>query len=340
MLILTNCLTEHADEGCIKVANSLIRRIKEKSHETMVVSYERCSSLSDRHIHLNKFLLGSGLRALLRKASGPILYIPFPSKPISSMLRIFSLALQAGRSVYVLLAMTEPLKKSEALLLKRSRAKLLVLSEEAYHRFSAIIGKERVFWLKTGVDTARFAPIAKEEADRLKIKYGLDLAKKTVLHVGHLNEGRNVGTLMALDPQYQVVLVTSTLTRNEQDQRLKEQLLACPHIRIFEDYLPEIQELYQLSDLYFFPVKEMGHCIDVPLSCLEAAACNKPVVTTAYGEMKSLYNMEGFWLIDRFEPDRINRLVEEALKAENLNVRRYVLEYDWQKAVDYLMHLN
>ena len=88
-----------------------------------------------------------------------------------------------------------------------------------------------------------------------------------------------------------------------------------------------------MSDVYFFPVAEEGHCIDVPLSCLEAAACNTPVVTTQYGEMKAFEGKEGFFFIDSFEQCALNQTVETALAQRNANVRRAVLEYDWDRAV-------
>ena len=56
MIILSNCLTDTVDEGCRKVANSLIRRIKKTEPQTMVVSYESTSGLSDIHISLNKLM--------------------------------------------------------------------------------------------------------------------------------------------------------------------------------------------------------------------------------------------------------------------------------------------
>ena len=62
MLILTNGLTETADEGFLKVANSLVKRIKRKLQaDAFVVTYDRESAISDKHLHLNKFLWNSEL---------------------------------------------------------------------------------------------------------------------------------------------------------------------------------------------------------------------------------------------------------------------------------------
>ena len=63
-----------------------------------------------------------------------------------------------------------------------------------------------------------------------------------------------------------------------------------------------------MCDLYYFPVKELGRCIDVPLSCLEAASCNLPVVATDFGELKEFIGCEGFFFIESFEKENATRL--------------------------------
>ena len=85
--------------------------------------------------------------------------------------------------------------------------------------------------------------------------------------------------------------------------------------------------------MYFFPVQSFGHCIDVPLSCLEAASCNKPIVTTDYGEMKAFQGKEGFYFIESFEEASLNDLIDQALRNRSCDTRSAVLEYDWEHAV-------
>ena len=96
MVILTNCLTEQADEGCLKVANSLTRRIKKKCPSTTVVSYQRKPAESDHHLKLNKLFLNPALFSLLRRIGEPVLYIPFSSCTKATALRIFVLSLLGG----------------------------------------------------------------------------------------------------------------------------------------------------------------------------------------------------------------------------------------------------
>jgi len=340
MLILSNCLTSVADEGCLKVANSLVKRIKAASPDVTVVSYERRSPETDQYLELNKLLLNKSLFRLLRRQREPVLYIPFPARSISIAIRCLVLSVLAGRRIHVLLAMTGTYGPAAKLLMRMSGTRVFALSEESAAYYAGIVGTDKTVYLKTGIDTNRFVPVSAERVKELKKNYGLDPDRKTVLHVGHLKKGRNLAQLLKLDNQYQVVLVVSTLTQDDWDEDLRKDLLQCPNIRILERYIPEIQEVYQLSDLYFFPVESKSHCIDAPLSALEAAACGKPVVTTEFGELKAFLGKDGFYFLDSFEPDALNDRVEQALKGQNGHIRDVVLEYDWNHAVSRLLHLN
>ena len=330
MLILSNGLTDVVDEGYLKVANSLVKRMKAKNPDITVVSYERKSALTDHYLELNKLLLSRKLISLIKKHKGNVLYIPFPAKMIATALRIFMLSIFKRGDLRVLLVMTGKMNWLPKMLMKVSGAKFIVLSKDTENFYKSFLKENRVRYLKTGVDTSKFVPASKEKQVELKVKYGFDPNRPIVLHVGHLNRGRNVGELMKLDPKYQVVLVTSTLTKNEQDCDLKASLLSAPNIRIIDEYVPNIEEIYQMSDVYFFPVLQSCQCIDVPLSCLEAAACNKAIVTTDYEEMKAFTGMPGFYFIDSFEKTRLNELIGEALTKPDADTRTAVLEYDWE----------
>ena len=336
MLILSNALTDVVDEGCVKVAASLVKRLLKSSDNHKVVTFERESELSHIHLQLNKFLLNGSLRKIVRQQKQKVLYLPFPSKPISSAIRIFCLSLFARWGLNVVITMQTQPDFLSRLLLKMSGAEFTVLSRDSYIRFAKIVGEKRVAYLKTGVDTQKFHPVSREIVKELKQKYGLNPERPVVLHVGHLNQGRNVGVFTHLDEQYQGVLVVSTLTKNEQDAALKQQLLSCNNVKLIEDYLPDIQEIYQLADVYLFPVEEYGKCIDVPLSCLEAAACNKPVVATPYGELKEFRYQQGFVFCESLDENNLNQAVEQALSLPAVCNREAVLPYDWDNALVFL----
>ncbi len=337
-MVLTNCLSETPDEGCLRVANSIIKRLKKSSSEVTVVSYERKSSCTDVFVRSNKLLLTKDIIRTVRKSGEDILYVPFPARSSATALRIMLLSFFSGKKVKVLLSQVTEAGLPAKLFLSLCKAEILVLSDDTKQRFERILNGRRIRKINAGVDTERFVPVTEDEAQRLKSKYGFATDKPIVLHVGHMNEGRNISQLIKLSEKYCVVLVTSSFTKDEQDVQLKEKLSQCADLYMIDDYLPDIHEIYQLADVYFFPVVQEGNCIDVPLSCLEAASCNIPVVTTDFGEMKSFRGKEGFWFIESFEAEEINRLVERAAACKNVSPRRAVIDYDWNKAINSILN--
>ncbi len=336
MLILTNCLTNVIDEGCLKVANSLIKRIKNLEKKTYIVSYDRKHPLSDEHLSLNKFFLSGELIKTIRKKNEDVMYVPFPARTLPTALRIFMLSLYCKKKLSVVMVQKEKYNVLAKLLLKLSIAELVVLSKESFEFYGEIIDKKRIKYLKTGVDTKRFVPVDESKAKEFKRKYGFDETVPVILHVGHLKYGRNVQKLLDIDNSYQVVLVCSTLTENEQDIQLRNKLQNRKNIRIIDGYIENIEEIYQLCDVYFFPTVESGNCIDIPLSCMEAASCGKPVVSTPFGEMKELLSKRGFYRIDNIDNEDINELISQAL-AQQENPREAVLLYDWDNAAKSLV---
>lgn len=335
MLILSNSLTQDADEGSLKLTAGIVKRIKKENPDTCIVTFEREHPLSDIHLKLNKLHISFKLISILKKQKQPVLYIPFPAPPFSSALRISLISLFARHGLKVMIIQQSSMSRTAEVLLRRSKAELVVFSKKSYDFYRNIVGN-RVIYIKTGVDTDKFTPVPPERTAELKIKYGFAPDRKIILHVGHMQNGRNIAELMKIDKKYQILLVTSTLYKNNQNEELKSQLSNCSNIKIIDSYIPNIEEIYQMCDIYFFPVIQPGHCIDVPLSCLEAAACNKPVITTDFGEMQCFKGKEGFFFINEFTKEEYGNLIEQALTHRDNNTRRAVIEYDFNNSVNNL----
>lgn len=335
MLILSNSLTANADEGSLKLATSLVKRIQRVCTDAKIISFEREYPQSDMHITLNKFHISKQLISLIKKERETVLYIPFPAPTLSMALRVKILSLFAGRKLKVMMIRQFQMGRLARFLLKRSKAQLVVFSKKANDFYGKMIGTHRVDYIKTGVDTTQFVPVGDAEKKQLKVKHGFDPQKPLVLHVGHMKEGRNVGQLLKISDQYQVLLVISTLSKERQSEELRQRLEQ-GNVRVMDEYIPAIQEIYQMADVYFFPVLQEGHCIDVPLSCLEAAACNLPVVTTDYGEMSELINREGFYFLESLDAAYIDRCLQNALHC-GVDTRKTAKEYDWNNAIEQML---
>ena len=338
MVVLSDCLTNKIDEGCLKVANSLAKRLKKAEPNTTIVSFSRRSDDSDNYMSLNKFFLNKELWELLNRKKEPILYIPFASNTTASCLRTFILSLLSKRKTAVLFVLRFHMNPLGKILLKASGAKVIALSQESYQFYKKIVGK-RAFYLKTGIDTDKFTPVNQEKKQILREKYYIPEEKKVVLHVGHLKGSRNVDKLVGIDERYHIILVVSSVTEAEKDASIRTMLEIRGNITIIDTYLRNVQEVYQLADVYLFPVQEIENCIDIPLSVLEAASCNLPIVTTEYGELASFIGQEGFLFTADLSSNSLNEALETMISKAEINNRQAVLEYDWRHSVDKLQRM-
>ena len=338
MQILTNCLQGHDDEGGIKVARKIVQGIRQCCPETKLYTYGSEAAASDSHLRLNKMMLNLKLACLLRKNKENLLYAPQYARMLPMALRTLVLSVYTRGRVNVLLPMCFAPGKAARWMLKLSRARLFVLSNDSWELMRAATANE-VCYVKAGVDTNRFHPVDRERKRQLREKYGFTPEQKIVLHVGHLTSGRNVRTMLALSEEYQAVLVASTRTRDVWDAELSQRLQSgSAAIRLIDSYLPQIEEIYQAADVYFFPVEEAGRCIDSPISVLEAAACDLPVVTTPYGEVKQLLGQEGIYAVNSPDKGEVDSATRKALEAKT-GARSAVSEYDWQIATARIMEL-
>ncbi len=334
MIILSDCFNERSDEGALKTAMSLAERVKERAPSSLLISYGKRKGAADLHFDMNRFFLDPGFLSIIRKSNEKILYIPFASNTLASMLRLLLLSIVSKYKVSVLFALKHPMGKLSTFLLRTGGARVYVISDDSRIYYEGL-GLKTVARLRLGVDTKTFRHVSAREKAALRTKYGIRQDVKVILHVGHMRSGRNVEKLLDIRSEHQVLLVISSATKEE--EALRERFEVRDNIRIIDTYVPAIQELYQLSDVYLFPVTEAENCIDMPLSVLEAAACGIPVITTAYEGAKELIGMSGIWFIDDLSAEGLNGCIDKVLAWNGEPDTAWTSGYDWDVTVDRLI---
>ncbi|MBO1224087.1 MAG: glycosyltransferase family 4 protein [Candidatus Scalindua sediminis] len=319
LFIISELICAPFDEGLKNIVYNFIVNCQFHDNVNIVTKKgSETNGLNVKKVSLNKLFLNKELNKLLCSYSPDIiLYIPEASCTFNSFVRARILQLMCNKSKVVILG-SQRRKYSfiKKFLLGFLRPDLLLLLCKADKGFFETKGM-RVKILPPAIDKERFCCVDFDTKFSFRRKYNIPLNKTIVLHVGHIRKSRNLGCFLNIQniDCIQVVIVGSTTTKKDYDLF---RLLKSQGIIIIDYYISGIQEIYQLSDIYVFPVKEETAAIDMPLSVLEAMACNLPVITTRFGG-----------LIDNFSEDKNFRYVDT-----NENITELVKINDFKKVTN------
>lgn len=187
----------------------------------------------------------------------------------------------------------------------------------------------RVEFLPNGVSTERFVPVTPEERRKLRSKYGLDTEQFIALHVGHLSRKRNIQLMSQLQADdTQVLIVGSTYLGEDEELSTGLEEQGCI---IWRDYFPQIEEVYALADCFVLPTP-LGGSLFMPLSVMEAMACNLPVISTPFEGLVH-YFQPGEGLIFAEESEIPQALAQWRRSGSSAKTRSKVEPFSWDQVV-------
>ena len=287
--VFSERMAEPFDEGIKSYASHLIGELG-KAHKVMALTTfgESIPALGIENVCANKLLWSISLARKMRLFKPElIIYVPTACATPFSFLRARVLKVYGRGAPVVLVALQV---RAYGWLARRVMPHLrpdLVLVQSERTRATLEPYGCRLRLVPPGVDLERFQPAAPESRAQLRQAYGIDPQSYVILHVGHLNRGRNVQALLPLQrPGNQVVVVGSAST--PQDEGLVQELIQAG-VKVVGEFVSDIVEVYQMADCYVFPVSGKTSAIDLPLSVLEAMACDLPVVSTRFGGLPAQF---------------------------------------------------
>jgi glycosyltransferase involved in cell wall biosynthesis len=265
------------DEGVKNFAEQVHNHLAPEHQLKLVRYFHKLPNALNSLLLVPRLLLAG---AIFR--SQRLIFIPQAALTFSTFIKIFILSLFYGSRLTVIGTQKRTLSEWQQKVVAALRIKpLFVLSSAMAEPLKKMNINSEV--LNVGIDRKRYQPV--DNKNPLREKYGIPQNKRILLHVGHIRESRNIHWLIDVQKSTndtQVVLVGSTST--ERDDELGQQL-ADAGIILMKDYLKDIQEVYQMADIYCFPVTLEDAAMETPLSILEAMATNLPVITTAFGRL-------------------------------------------------------
>lgn len=289
VVLVTEYLNPPYDEGIKKTAYNLFLELDGR-YETKIICRHGFEKDNIEIVKSNALFLSGKISKKIRSFNpGLVIYFPFASATFASYLRLKVLKLLTGKiQILFIILQPKPLKNWQKVAVRVLKPESgLTPSPELKSFWDSLRIKNQLLPLFT--DLQMFHPVdSVERKIELREKYNLPKNKVIISHMGHLNEGRNLRSLVPLqDAGIQVVVVGSSSTPRDSigPASLKRYLEEKGFI-ILDRYIENIAEIYQLSDIYVFPVKSTTGSIGMPLSVLEARACGIPVITTDFGSLK------------------------------------------------------
>ena len=328
------------DEGIKNVAFSVHKHLALKFQTLSITksgSYRNDPEIIP--ISLNKLFLNYELIKLIKSyAPDFIIYLPEASITFNSFVRAKVMKRMSENSRVIMLGV----KQVGYLALQRK-----IIVNFLKPSYLLLLGKfERDFFIENGfrvgtlppaVDNDRFCRATQEEKEDIRAEFGIPRDKMVVLHVGHIRPTRNVQCFSKVQKikDVQVVLVGSSSTPTEND--LKDRLIK-DGVCVIDNYIADIPKVYKMSDAYIFPVVNNIACIDMPLSILEAMACNLPVITTRFGGLEDNFEeSNGFNYFDNDE--QLAKLIESVKKINGIEINNVekVKPFTWNKFTDVII---
>ncbi len=348
IFIYSEDLSYPFDEGIKNTAFALIHNLSGKAR--MKGACKRCDLPPDSGIvklPTNRLLLSFRLARFIQKHKpDQLIYIPWTCGTFASFVRMKILSMYSPKAVSIMvLLQPKRIKKRFRFFMNWLKPDLILTPSPQVLDHSETFGIRAEF-LPLSVNSEVFKPVSGTcRKAELRLKYRVPLDKRILLHVGHINEGRNLRSLIPFqDENNQVLVVGSSSTRDVsfKDEKLLDFLIKSG-IQVIDTYIEDIHEIYQLSDVYVFPVKSEGSCIGIPLSVLEASACGLPVITTDFGGLRRILQDQEdsvFFLDPADFPHRLSELLQanrDISESARKAVERINQQYD--AALDRMIHI-
>jgi glycosyltransferase involved in cell wall biosynthesis len=265
------------------------------------------------------------LRLARRERFDAVIYVPCSGLTAFGIARSSLLRLVTRSPVIAIGLQERSIGRTHAFLSALAKPDLVLSPAISVRERLERIGIETDF-IMPGFDDRLFRPASPELRAQLKAKYDFPRDRFILLHVGHIKESRNLEVLLRYrgwGPDVQPVVKAGEIDPSWAHR------LRMAGIIVIDEYIAEVHELYQASDCYLFPVTSSAGAVEIPLSVIEACACNLPVLATRFGALpEAIREGNGFCFYDR-----VSEIQERiaALRLSRPETARTVADYSWEK---------
>lgn len=277
----------------------------------------------------------AALRSKSLKAFNPeiIQYISGPSPASLAILKLLKMRFRRARTASMI---THPRHVRSSIVWRLMPPDLVLTFSPAWKEHLSHF-KTKVSIIPGAVDTTMFRPVDGAEKKRIRGRLGLPEEAFIALHVGHLRRERGLMRMAPLVSKGILPVIVASKSTG-QDPGFKQQLIDSGFL-VVDEYVRDVQLYYQAADCYAFPTLVAWRAMDLPLSIIEAMACNLPIVSMDFGCVGKLYG--GVAGVRVVGSDEEFAAAVAALKIDPIKVetRKAVENNNWESLADRMLSI-
>ncbi len=213
-------------------------------------------------------------------------------------------------------------RRLQALALKAAQPTLVADATRVYNQLRTAFSYSNIITIKNGVDCDKFKP-APKTASRIKLNLPLD--KHVIGCAGRLEHVKGQDQLikaLELLPSNTIVAFAGDGSKREQFEQLTDKL-KLNHRVLFLGLVEDMTTFYSALDVFCLPSRHEG----LPLSTLEAQACNIPTVAMNVGAVdETLCPTSGTLVKSGNVAELAEALSNTHHIKHHVNPRRFVLD--------------
>lgn len=215
---------------------------------------------------------------------------------------------------------------------KTLKCSYLSITKKDLEGIKILPGKKKCLF-PVGIKKEKFSPVNAQRQSELKEKYGFNPQKPLIVHVGHCSAGRGLEDFTKIK-NVQTLIVASGMFENEEViKRLQEE-----KINIYRGYIDNIEEIYQMADIYLFPTRSAEFVISIPLSVMEALSCGVPVIGYEnFVNLNEIACINGSIILVQ-NADEIEKVIPEAM-VKKKNQSLLTKTFSWKESAQIILEI-
>jgi len=356
VLLITRPICPPWDEASKNFAYTLSKNLP--GVEFGVLTYGRVNDLpenvrqhaiytSSNFSYIQKIRLIKNLRKI-RKNYDILHYLFTPTKANSFLIKHFLNYKKSTRSIQTIATLREDLYSDKDIKNLIFGDLVVAYSDYAKNKLNSL-GFNNVKRVYPGIDLKLYSPAPKNR--ELRNNLNLDDNNFVVTYSGEYTRLGATGDIVNLILKYykefhkkNIRFIFACRIKNDQDFRKRKEIIrtfskkGLLELVRFPKTFNTMEKMYNLSDVYLFPVQDMKGKFDIPLVVPEAMACEKPVILSDLPILGELNNGQNSVIIPRgnisalkdtildlySNPEKRKKLGEEGRKfaEENFDIKK------------------